>query len=64
MTVPNRAGTAQPLAYTREQVQPLLNLGRDKVYSLLRSGELRSRRVGRKWLVPADALAEFLKGPK
>ena len=64
MTVTHRAKQGLAVAYTPAEVRPLLKLGRDRVYDLLRSGQLRSIRVGRKYLVPADAVAEFLKGGK
>lgn len=64
MTVANRAKQGHSAAYTPADCRPLLRLGRDKVYDLIRTGQLRSVRVGRKYLVPADAISEFLKGPK
>lgn len=62
MNVSSRLSQVHPAAYTPADCRPLLNLGRDKIYALIRSGELRSIRVGRKYLVPADAVAEFLQG--
>lgn len=64
MTVPNRPKQKKALAYTPAECQDALKLGRDKVYALLRSGELASRRVGRRYLIPAEAVADFLKGAK
>jgi excisionase family DNA binding protein len=60
----NRADHPQPLAYTPHELRAQLGLGRDKIYTLIRSGELRSIRVDRRWLVPADAVTDFLKGKK
>ena len=62
MTVPNRPKQAAALAYTPAECRDVLKIGRDKVYELLRSGQLRSVRVGRRYLIPADAAADFLKG--
>lgn len=39
-----------------------LPLGRDAVYAALKSGAIRSVRVGQKFLVPKTALKEFIDG--
>lgn len=39
-----------------------LGCDEDLVYQMLRSGEIRGRRVGRLWRVPESALAEFIAG--
>lgn len=39
----------------------LLGVGRTTVYGLIGSGELRSVRIGRRHLVPADALDDFVE---
>ena len=44
-----------------ETVMERLDLGRSTVYSLIRSGDLRSVKVGKRRLVPESALAEFIK---
>lgn len=64
MNVSDRPKQGYPAAYTPTDCRPLLRLGRDKIYDLIHSGELRSIRVGRKFLIPADAVTEFLKGGK
>lgn len=43
-----------------EDVMDTLHLGRNKVYELLRTGELKSIRCGRKYLIPTAALSEFI----
>ncbi|MEF2278786.1 helix-turn-helix domain-containing protein [Deinococcus sp. YIM 134068] len=45
-----------------EEVAPLLGVGRNGVYDLIRTGQLRSIRVGRKILIPLSAIEEFLNG--
>lgn len=45
-----------------EEAAPMLGVGRNGVYDLIRSGELRSIRVGRKILIPLSAIEEFLSG--
>lgn len=64
MTVSNSPQQGEARAYTPQDLRPVLKLGRDKIYELLTSGELRSVRVGRRWLIPAEAVAEFLNGGK
>ena len=49
-----------PLALRVEDLMPILGLGRNTAYELVRSGQIRSIRVGRKIRVPKDAVAAFL----
>lgn len=49
-----------PLALTVEQTAQVLQLGKSLVYEMVRSGQLRSLRVGRKIRIPRSALLEFL----
>ena len=47
-------------AYTVEQVAKMLNIGRDKVYYLLRTGQLRSIKIGKLRRITDQQLAEFI----
>ncbi len=47
-------------AYTVEQVAKMLNIGRDKVYQLLRTGQLRSIKIGKLRRITEEQLAEFI----
>lgn len=47
-----------------EEAAPMLGVGRNGVYALIRSGQLRSIKVGRKLLIPLSAIDEFLSGGK
>lgn len=47
---------ALPLFLTIPQVAAVLGVGRNTAYSMVRSGQLRSVRVGRQIRVPKDAL--------
>ncbi|HEU5156027.1 MAG TPA: helix-turn-helix domain-containing protein [Streptosporangiaceae bacterium] len=47
-------------AYTVEQVAEILNIGRDKVYYLLRTGQLRSIKIGKLRRITDQHLAEFV----
>jgi excisionase family DNA binding protein len=48
-------------AYTVEQVAEMLNIGRDKVYYLLRTGQLRSIKIGKLRRITEQHLAEFIE---
>jgi excisionase family DNA binding protein len=49
------------LAYTVDEAKEELGVSRDMIYGLMREGKLRYvQATGRKWLIPADALGEFL----
>lgn len=47
-------------AYTVEQVADLLQIGRDKVYYLLRTGRLHSIKIGKSRRITAKQLADFI----
>lgn len=47
-------------AYTVEEVADILNIGRDKVYYLLRTGQLRSIKIGKLRRITDQHLAEFV----
>jgi excisionase family DNA binding protein len=47
-------------AYTVEQVADMLSIGRDKVYYLLRTGQLRSIKIGKLRRITTQHLTEFI----
>ena len=49
-------------AYTVEEVAEILHVGRDKVYYLLRTGQLRSIKIGKLRRITSQHLAEFITG--
>lgn len=49
-----------PLVLSVPQVAQVLNLGRDTTYGLVRSGHIRSVRVGHQYRVPKTAVMEYL----
>ncbi|MEV0972724.1 helix-turn-helix domain-containing protein [Microtetraspora glauca] len=53
-------GDLSPLLVRPERAAELLGIGRTKVYELIRSGALRSVRIGGLRRVSATALAEFV----
>ena len=48
------------LVYTPQDLEALLQLSKNTINALLNSGHLRAVRAGRKWLIPRDAVLEFL----
>ena len=61
------AHTDARTAWARQTRKPkeasaLLGIGERSIYALIRSGQLRSIRVGRKILIPLSAIEEFLNG--
>lgn len=62
MTLPVPAENPQRLTRKPEEAAPMLGIGRCGVYALIRSGQLRSIKVGRKILIPLSAIEEFLSG--
>ena len=51
-----------PLALRVEDLMPVLDIGRNTAYELVRSGQIRSIRIGRQLRIPRDAVLEFLNG--
>ena len=51
-----------PLTLRVEDLMPILDIGRNTAYELVRSGLIRSIRIGRQLRIPRDAVVEFLNG--
>jgi excisionase family DNA binding protein len=49
-----------PLMYRVDEAAAALRLSRSSVYELIRSGQLRTVKQGRRRLVPVTALAEYV----
>ena len=49
------------LTLTVPQMAKELNISRNTAYELIRSGQIRSVRIGRQIRIPRDALLEFLR---
>lgn len=47
-------------AYTVEQIAEMLGIGRDKVYYLLRTGQLKSIKIGKLRRITDRHLADFV----
>ena len=50
-----------PMTLRVEDLIPILGIGRNTAYELIRSGQLRSIRIGRQIRIPRDALLEFMR---
>ena len=46
---------------TVEEIMEILYLGKNTVYDLLRSGELKGIRFGRVWRVPKESIREMIE---
>lgn len=57
-------GPQQQLIYTPAEVGAHLGLGRNLIYKLISSGQLRGVRAGSKLLIPATAVEDFLSGAR
>lgn len=49
-----------PLTLRVEDLMPILGIGRNTAYELVRSRKIRSIRIGRQLRIPKDALVEYL----
>ena len=49
-----------PLTLRVEELMPILGIGRNTAYELIRSDQIRSDRIGRQLRVPKDAVLDFL----
>ena len=49
-----------PLVLRVDDLMSALDIGRNTAYELVRSGQIRSIRVGRKLRIPKQAVADFL----
>ena len=43
-----------------EEVQEMLRLGRNAIYKLLKQGDIKSLRVGKKYIIPKTSVINFL----
>ena len=55
-----KAPPVQKLTVSVDEAARLLGIGRNKAYELVRTGELRHVRAGRRVIIPRRALDEFL----
>jgi excisionase family DNA binding protein len=60
----SRGTTHTKRTYTPAEVAQMVGLSRNTTYGLLQLGVIRSIRVGRLFIIPSDALDDFLGGAK
>lgn len=51
-----------PSIVTTSQVQVMLGVGRNKALELLKSGEIKSIKIGKKYRIPKLYVIEYLNG--
>ena len=51
-----------PLVLRVEDLMPILDIGRNTAYALVRSGQIRSVKVNHQIRIPREAIIEFLQG--
>ena len=49
-----------PLTLRVEELMPILNIGRNTAYELIRCGQIHSIRVGRQLRIPKQAVIDYL----
>ena len=49
-----------PLSLRVEDLMPILGIGRNTAYELVRSGKIRSIRIGCQLRIPKDAIQDYL----
>lgn len=52
---------ALPLVLRVEDLMPILQIGRNTAYALVRSGQIYSVRVGRSYRIPRAAVLNYLR---
>lgn len=53
--------TELPITLRVEDLMPLLGIGRNTAYRLVRSGEIRSIKIGRQIRIPRQVLLDYLE---
>ncbi len=43
-----------------QELQQILNVGRNSAYELLKSGEIPAFRIGKNWKIPKDAVIHYI----
>lgn len=49
-----------PDVVTPEDLQTMLNIGRNSVYTLLKQGLIKTIKVGKKYIIPKQSVIDFL----
>ena len=54
--------TILPLMLCVEDLMPILSIGRNRAYKMVKNGEIPSVRIGRLYRIPRSAVESFIKG--
>lgn len=49
-----------PDVITVEQLMEILHIGENAAYSLLKSGEIRTIRIGRRYIIPKQSIITYI----
>ena len=49
-----------PDLITVEQLMEILHIGKNAAYSLLKSGEIRTIRIGRRYIIPKQSIITYI----
>jgi len=49
-----------PDVITVEQLMEILHIGKNAAYSLLKSGEIRTIRIGRRYIIPKQSIITYI----
>lgn len=49
-----------PDVITVEQLMEILHIGKNAAYSLLKSGEIRTIRIGRRYIIPKQSIIAYI----
>ena len=52
-----------PVVLSVQQLEEVLQIGRNSAYDLVKSGQIRSIRIGKTIRIPQAALLEYLNNP-
>lgn len=61
MIMVSQPRSVDPILYDVDEAADALRLSRSLLYELIRSGQLRTVKAGRRRLVPVSALAEYVE---
>ncbi len=53
-----------PIVLRIDDLIEILSIGRNAAYDLIRSGEIRSIRIGKSYRIPRDAVVEYINGTR
>lgn len=58
----NDTSTLNKVVYTPMEIKMMLGIGKNEVYKLIHTGEIKSIKIGRKLLIPKQCFHEWLYG--